>query len=163
MSLHQAFAHCARFLVAATRRCRDRVSVPLWLADLSVQLPVIALVGHYPTNKLIGRRLLPQRSVTTFSPIFTGHHGELSRLSASYAPLRGRFLRVTHPFAANATTNTQLPTFNFFKKPPNCLTTLSHIFIASLYSLQISIFLPKKRSNPLLFHYPNPYLFLNSD
>ena len=156
MSLHQAFAHCARFLVAATRRCRDRVSVPLWLADLSVQLPVIALVGHYPTNKLIGRRLLPQRSVTTFSPIFTGHHGELSRLSASYAPLRGRFLRVTHPFAANATTNTQLPTFNFFEKPPNCLTTLSHISIASLYSPSDINFSSKETFKPAAVSLPEP-------
>jgi hypothetical protein len=38
-----------------------RVSVPLWLAVLSDQLPVRALVGHYPTNKLIGRRGLPKR------------------------------------------------------------------------------------------------------
>ena len=64
--LDQAFAHCPRFLVAATRRCRDRVSVPLWLADLSVQLPVIALVGRYPTNKLIGRRPLFRRAVKPF-------------------------------------------------------------------------------------------------
>ena len=26
---------------------------------LSHPLPIIALVGHYPTNKLIGRRLIP--------------------------------------------------------------------------------------------------------
>ena len=35
-----------------------RVSVPFWLVDLSDQLPVIGLVGRYPTNYLIGRRLL---------------------------------------------------------------------------------------------------------
>ena len=67
-SLDQAFAHCPKFLVAATRRCRDRVSVPLWLTDLSVQLPVIALVGFYPTNKLIGRRLISRREVNRFTP-----------------------------------------------------------------------------------------------
>ena len=39
----------------------------LWLIDLSVQLPVIALVGIYPTNKLIGRRLISWRSVKTFT------------------------------------------------------------------------------------------------
>ena len=38
-----------------------RVSVPLWLAVLSDQLPVIALVSHYLTNKLIGRRPFPER------------------------------------------------------------------------------------------------------
>ena len=49
-SLRQAFAHCARFPTAASRRSLDRVSVPVWLIILSDQLPVLALVGHYPTN-----------------------------------------------------------------------------------------------------------------
>ena len=49
-SLDQAFAHCPIFPVAAIRRCTARVSVQLWLIDLSVQLPVIALVGIYPAN-----------------------------------------------------------------------------------------------------------------
>ena len=48
--LRQAFAHCAKFLTAASRRSLDRVSVPVWLAILSDQLPIAALVGHYPTN-----------------------------------------------------------------------------------------------------------------
>jgi hypothetical protein len=30
----------------------------VWLVVLSDQLPVLALVGHYPTNKLIGRGLI---------------------------------------------------------------------------------------------------------
>ena len=49
-SLRQAFAHCARFLTAASRRSLDRVSVPVWLIILSNQLTIVALVGHYPTN-----------------------------------------------------------------------------------------------------------------
>ena len=48
--LRQAFAHCARFPTAASRRSLDRVSVPVWLIILSDQLPVVALVGRYPTN-----------------------------------------------------------------------------------------------------------------
>ena len=48
--LRQAFAHCAKFPTAASRRSLDRVSVPVWLIILSDQLPVFALVGHYPTN-----------------------------------------------------------------------------------------------------------------
>jgi hypothetical protein len=59
--LRQAFAHCARFPTAASRRSLGRVSVPVWLIILSDQLPVVALVGHYPTNKLIGRETLPNR------------------------------------------------------------------------------------------------------
>ena len=49
-SLHQGFPHCERFSTAATRRCLDRVSVPVWLAILSDQLPVVALVSFYLTN-----------------------------------------------------------------------------------------------------------------
>ena len=50
VSLRQAFAHCGRFLTAASRRSRGRVSVPVWLVVLSDQLPVIASVGRYPTD-----------------------------------------------------------------------------------------------------------------
>ena len=49
-SLRQAFAHCARFLTAASRRSLDRVSVPVWPFTLSGRLLIVALVGHYPTN-----------------------------------------------------------------------------------------------------------------
>ena len=60
-SLRQAFAHCARFPTAASRRSLDRVSVPVWLVVLSDQLPVVGLVGRYPANYLMGRGLIPQR------------------------------------------------------------------------------------------------------
>ena len=60
--LRQAFAHCAIFPTAASRRSLGRVSVPVWLIVLSDQLPVVALVGRYPTNKLIGREPLPKRN-----------------------------------------------------------------------------------------------------
>ncbi len=56
--LHQAFAHCAIFPTAASRRSLGRVSVPVWLIILSDQLRIVALVGLYPTNKLIRRRLI---------------------------------------------------------------------------------------------------------
>ena len=59
--LHQAFAHCAIFPTAATRRCLARVSVPVWGATLLGPLPVIGLVGRYPANYLMGRRPLPKR------------------------------------------------------------------------------------------------------
>ena len=51
--LDQAFAHCPIFPTAASRRSPDRVSVPVWLIVLSDQLRIVALVGLYPTNKLI--------------------------------------------------------------------------------------------------------------
>ena len=63
--LGQAFAHCPKFLTAASRRSLGRVAVPVWLIILSDQLPIVALVSRYHTNKLIGRRPLPER-ITAF-------------------------------------------------------------------------------------------------
>ena len=60
-SLHQTFVHCGRFSTAASRRSLGSVSVPVWRTILSDPLPVIALVSHYLTNKLIGRNPLPQQ------------------------------------------------------------------------------------------------------
>ena len=48
--LRQAFAHCAKFPTAASRRSLDRVSVPVWPITLSGRLSIVALVGHYPAN-----------------------------------------------------------------------------------------------------------------
>ncbi len=59
--LRQGFPHCARFLTAASRRSLDRVTVPVWLIILSDQLAIVALVGRYPTNKLMARGLIPKR------------------------------------------------------------------------------------------------------
>jgi hypothetical protein len=67
-SLRQAFAHCARFPTAASRRSLGRVSVPVWLIVLSDQLRIVALVSFYLTNKLIRRGLVPdQRPKLPFS------------------------------------------------------------------------------------------------
>jgi hypothetical protein len=56
--LHQACAHCAISLTAASRRSWGRVSVPMWGVTLSGPLPVTGLVGCYPANYLMGRRPL---------------------------------------------------------------------------------------------------------
>ena len=42
-----------------------RVSVPLGGIILSDPLAVVALVGRYPTNKLIGRGTIPERKLET--------------------------------------------------------------------------------------------------
>ena len=47
--LRQAFAHCAKFPTAASRRSLDRVSVPVWPTVLSDRLPIVAMVSHYLT------------------------------------------------------------------------------------------------------------------
>ncbi len=48
--LRQSFLHCAIFLTAASRRSLGRISVPVWPPTLSGRLPIVALVGRYPTN-----------------------------------------------------------------------------------------------------------------
>ena len=55
-SRRQGFPHCERFSTAATRRCLDSVSVPVWLTILSDQLAIFALVSRYLTNELMARR-----------------------------------------------------------------------------------------------------------
>ncbi len=57
--LDQGCPHCPEFPTAASRRSLGRVSVPVWLIILSDQLPIVALVSLYLTNKLIGHRPLP--------------------------------------------------------------------------------------------------------
>ena len=59
--LRQAFAHCAIFPTAASRRSLDRVSVPVWRIVLSDPLDIDAMVGRYPTIKLMSRRPIDQR------------------------------------------------------------------------------------------------------
>src|SRR5690348_15252057 len=60
-SLDQACAQCRISLTAASRRSLGRVSVPVWLAVLSDQRRIVALVGRYPANQLIRRNPLHRR------------------------------------------------------------------------------------------------------
>ncbi len=59
--LRQAFAHCAIFPTAASRRSLDRVSVPVWLIILSDQLSIGGLVSRYLTNYLMDRGPIQRR------------------------------------------------------------------------------------------------------
>ena len=84
---HQGCPHCELFSTAATRRCLDRVSVPVCLIVLSNQVPVIALVGRYPANKLIGREPILERQLAP--PLLLRDHGVLIQVSLGYSPLKG--------------------------------------------------------------------------
>ena len=79
-SLDQGFPHCQKFSTAATRRCLDRVSVPVWLVVLSDQLPVIALVGRYPANKLIGRGLIRKRHPYCYERLWCQRESPLNHM-----------------------------------------------------------------------------------
>ncbi len=103
--LDQAFAHCPIFPTAASRRSLGRVSVPVWLIILSDQLPIVALVSRYPTNKLIGRGPLLERP----KPFPLMGYAVLAAVSSGCPPLQGRFPRVTHPSATKATPRRMRP------------------------------------------------------
>ena len=65
-SLRQTSVHCGIFLAAASRRSLGRISVPMCPFTLSGRIPIIALVGLYLTNKLMGRGPFLQRSLSSF-------------------------------------------------------------------------------------------------
>jgi hypothetical protein len=84
--LRQGFPHCAKFLAAASRRSLGRVSVPVWLFGLSAQLPITALVGRYPANKLIGRTPLLRHLAVFLLEHPLGAYAVLAALSDGYPP-----------------------------------------------------------------------------
>src|ERR1700742_3972073 len=86
--LRHAFAHCARFPTAASRRSLGRVSVPVWLIVLSDQLPIEALVSRYLTNKLMGRGPISMRRPKLPFPLRA--HPVLARVSSGCPGHRGR-------------------------------------------------------------------------
>ena len=74
----------------------------MWLIILSDQLPVLALVSRYLTNKLIGRKALLMRQARR-SPALVSFscekepHAVLILLSKSYPPHKGRFFTCYAP------------------------------------------------------------------
>ena len=92
-SLHQACAHCAIFPTAASRRSLGRVSVPVWPVTLSGRLPVVALVSHYLTNKLIGRESIQNHK--SFPPT-TMRWKVISGIRPSFPGLSQSQGQVTH-------------------------------------------------------------------
>ena len=91
--LGQAFAHCPIFPTAASRRSLGRVSVPMWPANLSVRLLIVALVSRYLTNKLIRREAISERSIFGSQSHATQLlYAVLAAVSSRYSPLQGRFL-----------------------------------------------------------------------
>ena len=65
-SLRQTFVHCGIFLAAASRRSLGRISVPMCPFTLLGRIPIIALVGRYLTNQLMGREPFLWRCRSTF-------------------------------------------------------------------------------------------------
>ena len=98
-SLRQGFPHCARFPTAASRRSLGRISVPMWPVTLSGRLPVVALVSHYLTNKLIGREPIYNHYITlsTNTPCGDWSYPVLDPVSRAYPRVKGRLLTYYSP------------------------------------------------------------------
>ena len=89
-SLRQAFAHCAIFPTAASRRSLDRVSVPVWPIILSDRLPIVALVGRYPANQLMRHKSILYQCFEALlirSPCSVRTYAVLAIVSNSYPPV----------------------------------------------------------------------------
>jgi hypothetical protein len=108
-SLDQGCPHCPRFPTAASRRSLGRVSVPVWLTILSDQLPITGLVGLYPTNYLIGRGPIPGRLSFGHDPLGSRRRPVLAAVSRGCPGARGRYPRVTHPFATRTAPEGTIP------------------------------------------------------
>ena len=102
-SLRQASAHCAIFPTAASRRSLGRVSVPVWPVALSGRLPVVALVGHHPTNKLIGRGPILSRKTFHTRPCDPMSYPVLAPVSRSYPRAEGRLPTCYSPVRRSVT------------------------------------------------------------
>jgi len=101
--LDEASPRCPTFPTAASRRSLGRVSVPVWPVTLSGRLPVEAMVGHYPTIKLIGREHIPHRK--TFHPprCLDESYPVLIPLSEGYPKVEGRLLTCYSPVRRSST------------------------------------------------------------
>src|SRR4051794_2521925 len=107
--LDQASAHCPIFPTAASRRSLGRVSVPVWPVTLSGRLPVEALVGHYPTNKLIGREHILHRKTFHPPPCRDRSYPVLATVSGSYPEVKSRLLTCYSPVRRSCTPEEALP------------------------------------------------------
>ena len=96
--LRQTFVHCGRFPTAASRRSLGRVSVPVWPVTLSGRLPVVALVSHYLTNKLIGRESIQNHNKAFHPPPCDEEsYPVLDPVSQAYPRVKGRLLTCYSP------------------------------------------------------------------
>ncbi len=107
--LDQASAHCPIFPTAASRRSLGRVSVPVWPVTLSGRLPVEAMVGHYPTIKLIGREHIPHRKTFHHTPCGARSYPVLITVSGGYPKVGGRLLTCYSPVRRSSTTEVAFP------------------------------------------------------
>ena len=101
-SLGQACAHCRRSSTAASRRSLASVSVPVARVVLAHPLGIYALVGRYPSNKLIPREPLPRRNSFRGKEMSPRHIARYYPSVRTAIPIPGvGYPRLTAPFATS--------------------------------------------------------------
>ena len=137
----------------------DRVSVPLWGTFLSEPLPIVALVGRYPANKLIGREPIRRRlnfQHPAMGPnIILGISRRFHRLSPGNGHV-AHALRTLPPVAASALLHRAAPRLACVKpaasvhpEPGSNSSLYIHYFSSSTPTT--SFLFKKKEINALFF------------
>ena len=84
----------------------------MWLIVLSDQLPIVALVGRYPANKLMGRGLIQDRRPKlplVQTPERTARHQALASVSTGYSCVLGRLPTCYSPVRRSSTPEGAFP------------------------------------------------------
>ena len=135
-----------------------RVSVPLWGAFLSEPLPIAALVGRYPANKLIGREPIRRRRNFQYRAMRHNIPSGISRRFHRLSPGNGHVahaLRTLPPVAARTLPPRAAPRLACVKPAasvhpePGSNSSLYNTHISSSTPTTYSSFL-KKRINALI-------------
>ena len=134
-----------------------RVSVPLWGAFLSEPLPIVALVGRYPANKLIGREPIRRRRNFQYNAMKHRIPSGISRRFHRLSPGNGHVahaLRTLPPVAARILLSRAAPRLACVKPAasvhPEPGSNSSLYIHLSLSSTPTTSFFLKKRINALI-------------
>ncbi len=91
-SPYHTFVHCKGSAPAAPRRAGTSISVSLSGLPLSRPVPIVGLVGHYPTNNLIGRHPILRREFQIQSIPDSVPYQDLPTVSRGYSRPKGRLV-----------------------------------------------------------------------
>ena len=137
----------------------DRVSVPLWGTFLSEPLPIVALVGRYPANQLIGRepirrrrnfqraamqQLVPSWISRRFHRLSTGN-GHVAHALRTLPPVAAKVL----PPRAAPRLACVKPAASVHPEPGSNSSLYIHLYLQ--FDPDNLFIFPKKRINALIF------------
>ena len=142
-----------------------RVSVPLWGAFLSEPLPIVALVGRYPANQLIGREPIRRRRNFQYNAMQHRIPSGISRRFHRLSPGNGHVahaLRTLPPVAARILLSRAAPRLACVKPAasvhpePGSNSSLYNTLYLSSSTPTTSFIFPKKKNQRS--HFRSRYL-----